>query len=997
MKIKKQVPRIISGMLCFTMVFGTLFQAAATDTVITETPLEETGKIDGGDTTPGNDDIQDVPDGMETFSINDDIDTQSDGTRYETIEVTYSQASNYLVSIPKTISLGADKSSYYSIRVEGDIAANRQVCVVPVDEIAETEIFDFYMADQIAGSTKEDVVAEINQNKFYWDHEEAAAGYEETNNLIVADGLSAGRWKGTFQMEISMRTDPAHIHNYVGEVTKEPSCTEAGEKTYTCADCGDSYTESIDPTGHHYENGECADCGEKDPDHEHSYTEVITKEPTCTEAGEKKLTCSCGDTRTETIPAKGHNYADGECTDCGEKDPDYHKHSYTEAVTKAPTCTEAGEKTYTCGCGDSYTESIPATGHHYGEDDKCTDCGELDPDHKHNYTEVITKQPTCTEDGEKTLTCTCGDSKTESIPATGHHYGEDDKCTDCGIFNPDHKHSYTEEITKAPTCTEAGEKTLTCVCGDTKTESVPATGHHYVDGFCSGCGASDGTVIQVDITKTTNYVAKSRGYSFRLVVPDKEITCTMNANDQISLDGNTVTVAEDSAIGIITPVRVACDGKTYTVNVITAPDISDDSYEIYNSNDLVALGTIVNYSAVNDVNQNARLMNDIDLSDVCSGSIGSWTSIGEYHGVFDGQDYTINNLYIDRVYNDSSYSKYTLYFGLFSKAKDATIKNMAINGTVKVSSSTSPCMYVGGVCGYSTNTQFENITNNCTVTLSYTNKSAYTGGICGSGGTFVGCTNNGYVNGKGVMGGICGRYGSFTDCHNAGNVRSSSGTAGGICSESSYASHCSNTGTVTSSNGKAGGILGISSNIIQYCYNTGTISGANSYVGGIAAYLSGGSINGCYNTGNVTASASSSGYGSTTHAGGIAGSAGSSIRNCYNKGIITGYGSAGGIVGWHQSGPYITNCYNVGQYKKTSTGTEYGSIVGYAPYAANGKLTNCYSLSSRFQGGSTIPQTDCEAVDEETLKTYAEKLGDEFMDDTTGINDGYPVLKFQVE
>ena len=40
-----------------------------------------------------------------------------------------------------------------------------------------------------------------------------------------------------------------------------------------------------------------------------------------------------------------------------------HTHSYTSKVTKPATCTENGVKTYTCECGDSYTETIPATGH----------------------------------------------------------------------------------------------------------------------------------------------------------------------------------------------------------------------------------------------------------------------------------------------------------------------------------------------------------------------------------------------------------------------------------------------------------------------------------------------------------------------------------------------------------------------------------------------------------------------------------------------------------
>ena len=375
MKIKRKMPKLASVLLCFSMVSSNLLPVYATEAVVTETSLEEAGE--NGNNEPENDTVN-------TVMLNDDVESQADSdSRYEEIEVSYSQSSTYFVTIPKTITLGADKKAAYSVKVEGDIIANKQVCVVPVDGIEDTEVFDFYMADQIAGSTKEDVVAEVSQAKFYWNHEETAAGYTETDNYVIADSLSAGKWKGTFQMEISMRTDPAHIHNYVGEVTKEPTCTEKGEKTYTC-DCGDSYIEEIPAKGHHFENGECTDCGEKDPNHKHSYTETITKEPTCTEAGEKTYTCDCGDSYTEEIPAKGHHFEDGECTDCGEKDPDYHKHSYAETITKEPTCTEAGEKTYTCDCGDSYTEEIPAKGHHF-VDGECTDCGEKDPSHTHSY------------------------------------------------------------------------------------------------------------------------------------------------------------------------------------------------------------------------------------------------------------------------------------------------------------------------------------------------------------------------------------------------------------------------------------------------------------------------------------------------------------------------------------------------------------------------------------------------------------------------------------
>lgn len=115
----------------------------------------------------------------------------------------------------------------------------------------------------------------------------------------------------------------------------------------------------------------------------------------------------------------------------------------------------------------------------------------------HDYKEEITTEPTCTQDGEKTLTCTkCEKVKKEPIPAKGHHYGDDGICKDCGTEKeepeqPEHKHSYTDTVTKKPTCTEKGEKTFTCECGYSYTEPISATGHNYVNGKCTYCGAEE--------------------------------------------------------------------------------------------------------------------------------------------------------------------------------------------------------------------------------------------------------------------------------------------------------------------------------------------------------------------------------------------------------------------------------------------------------------------------------------------------------------------------
>lgn len=349
MNIKKRIPKFISLLLSFAMAFGGVTPAYAVETT-----------------------------NSDSMTVIDGEDIKTDGN-LEDVTVTYRQASSFFVTIPKTIILDGWKQSTYAVKVSGDIDAEQCVYVAPVDGIADTENIDFYMKDQASENAKDDVVASVTHNKFHWNSTEVAEGHKQDDNLVSAPDLTAGAWRGIFQMEIKLETHVTHKHNYVETITKEPTCTEAGEKTYTC-DCGDSYTEEITAKGHHFENGECTDCGEKDPNHTHSYDAgVVSKEPTCTETGEKTYTCICGDSYTETIPATGHHYENGECTECGEKDPN-HVHGYSEMITKEPTCTEVGEKTYTCGCGDSYTETIPAKGHNY-VDGECTDCGEADPNY----------------------------------------------------------------------------------------------------------------------------------------------------------------------------------------------------------------------------------------------------------------------------------------------------------------------------------------------------------------------------------------------------------------------------------------------------------------------------------------------------------------------------------------------------------------------------------------------------------------------------------------
>ena len=156
--------------------------------------------------------------------------------------------------------------------------------------------------------------------------------------------------------------------------------------------------------------------------HTHNYTATVTKQPTCTAEGVKTFRCSCGDSYTETIPAAGHIFgayvynndateaADGTetaaCTICGAKDTRtaagtkiVHVHNYTAAVTKAATCAEEGVKTYTCSCGSSYTETVPVIAHSFGD-----------------Y--IYNDDATTEKDGTKTATCSvCG--ATDTVTAEG--------------------------------------------------------------------------------------------------------------------------------------------------------------------------------------------------------------------------------------------------------------------------------------------------------------------------------------------------------------------------------------------------------------------------------------------------------------------------------------------------------------------------------------------------------------------------------------------------
>lgn len=68
----------------------------------------------------------------------------------------------------------------------------------------------------------------------------------------------------------------------------------------------------------------------------------------------------------------------------------------------------------------------------------------------------------------------------------------------CGAVREKHAHTWTEKVTTEPTCTEAGEKTFTCVCGATKKEAISATGHDFRNNGICKCGEKAPEVVAME-------------------------------------------------------------------------------------------------------------------------------------------------------------------------------------------------------------------------------------------------------------------------------------------------------------------------------------------------------------------------------------------------------------------------------------------------------------------------------------------------------------------
>ena len=276
-----------------------------------------------------------------------------------------------------------------------------------------------------------------------------------------------------------------------------------------------------------------------------------------------------------------------------------------------------------------------------------------------------------------------------------------------------------------------------------------------------------------------------------------------------------------------------------------------------------------------------------------------WNPIGtnskKFTAIFEGNDYTISNLYINRTDDNIGLFR---HLGTGGEIRNLGIKDAHVTGNDRVG---------------------------CLV------------GQSNSGSTITTCYYaTGNVTGSDDAGGLVGRNkGNITDCYATGNVTGSDDAGGLVGQNEGNITDCYATGDVTGY--FAGGLVGRNDDggTISACHATGNATG-NSYfstAGGLVGKNDDGStISACYATGSATAS----------FAGGLVGEGDSSmITACYATGNVRGDFAIGGLVGY-DSGSTIPACYATGSVTLTAAGTA-GGLVGQSN---SGTITACYATGS---------------------------------------------------
>ena len=268
-------------------------------------------------------------------------------------------------------------------------------------------------------------------------------------------------------------------------------------------------------------------------------------------------------------------------------------------------------------------------------------------------------------------------------------------------------------------------------------------------------------------------------------------------------------------------------GVTYANGAVELNGVPDDAIHIQTAVQLAGIG------GEDSADKYYVLDNDIDIVD-------GWLAIDDFRGTFDGQGYSINNLYM----LENSNSMFAGLFGLIN-VDGVTIKNVGVNMNSDGSNANFNFSYVGGLVGY---IHGDATILNCYVTGDIITDSSY--GSANAGG-LIGCSNgdvtimNCYVTGDitavgagSCAGGLIGSSGevaTIVNCYVTGNVtaistatyRDASAYAGGLIGSSGdfvNLSNCYTTGDITTSvatdNAYAGGLIGRNSGnkVVDSCY-----------------------------------------------------------------------------------------------------------------------------------------------------------------------------------
>ncbi len=473
-----------------------------------------------------------------------------------------------------------------------------------------------------------------------------------------------------------------------------------------------------------------------------------------------------------------------------------------------------------------------------------------------------------------------------------------------------------------------------------------------------------------------NFILK---YDFRvfhkITYTDFEIETSQFPQEVMAGDTFRMTLEKPFPIGAkpfygSTPVDYKFDGDTLVVENITN-NLEVKSNYIQTIEDLVTLSNYVNngntYKGITftlDKNldfQDEKSYRDamrIDFGDI-NGQSGTenllseltnengtgFQSIGNYtyhfQGNFDGNNYTIDNLYI-HSYSNGGYPERTVA-SLFGFITDGEIKNLIIKGNTI----TDETANIGGITSYASNISLDNVHNYVNITSHGTGYSV--GGLIGS----VGNDNIGLAG---------------------DNIR---------------ISNCSNHGTLQGGN-HGGGLVGaIGSNshlFVSGSYNAGRVMNSIITNAGILALNNGNCyINNSYNIGNISSNGKGTGDGVISIGGLMAANYDTVfILNSYNSGTVEYVGTAakggsiGGLIGLVQGGGHILNSYNIGTVRDNINRSYVGGIANTVTWnnPVHKQIYNVYNAGT-ITGGNTRYQIGYQ---------YSGNLKDVFYKSGTGIS-----------